>query len=114
MIALVVIVGGGIAIQFGVGRISASRKEAVEVANQKDLPVTATSPVVVTSTSEDLRGTWTGTYGPMSFATKLVIKNQNGKDLDGTLEQSTIRVAFKGTYDSQSRTLTMTQRLESR
>ena len=45
----------------------------------------------------------------MGIATKLVIKNQNGDDLDGTLEQSTIRVAFKGTYDAQSRTLTMTQ-----
>ena len=42
-------------------------------------------------------------------ATKLTINNQNGKALDGSLEQGVIRVAFKGTYDSQSRTLTMTQ-----
>jgi hypothetical protein len=38
-----------------------------------------------------------------------VINNQNGKELDGQLEQGTIRVAFKGTYDSASRTLTMSQ-----
>jgi hypothetical protein len=93
MVALVVIVGVGIAIQFGVSRIKASRESAVEI---------------VTS-STDLRGTWAGTYGPMGFATKLVINNQNDKEFDGTLEQGTTRVAFKGTYDSQSRTLTMKQ-----
>ena len=103
MVALVVIVGVGIAIQFGVSRIRASRESAVQIANQN------TAPPVVTSSSEDLRGTWAGTYGPMGSATKLVIKNQNGKEFAGTLEQGTTRVAFKGTYDSQSRTLTMTQ-----
>jgi serine/threonine protein kinase len=103
MVALVVIVGVGIAIQFGVSRMRASRESDVQIANQNS------APPIVTSTSEDLRGTWAGTYGPMGFATKLVIKNQNGKEFDGTLEQGTIRVAFKGTYDPQSRTLTMTQ-----
>ena len=44
-----------------------------------------------------------------SIPTKLTIKNQNGNDLDGVLDQGTIRVAFKGTYDAQSRTLTMSQ-----
>jgi serine/threonine protein kinase len=102
MFALVAIVGAGIAIQFGVSRMKASREHAVEVARQTELPVTATS-------SEDLRGTWAGTYGPLGFATRLVIKNQNGKEFDGTLEQGTIRVAFKGTYESQSRTLKMIQ-----
>jgi hypothetical protein len=38
-----------------------------------------------------------------------VIKNQSGNSLDGQLEQGTFRVAFKGTYDSASRTLTMMQ-----
>jgi serine/threonine protein kinase len=104
MVALLVIIGVGIAIQFGVSRIRASRESAVKIANQNTAP-----PVTATSSSEDLRGTWAGTYGPMGFATKLVIKNQNGKEFDGTLEQGTIRVAFKGTYDAQSRTLTMTQ-----
>jgi serine/threonine protein kinase len=109
MVGLVAIVGVGIAIQFGVSRLKASRERAVEVATRKDVPITATSPVIENSSSDDLRGTWAGTYGPLGFATKLVIKNQNGKEFDGTLEQGTIRVAFKGTYDSQSRTLTMTQ-----
>src|ERR1041384_1464600 len=95
-VALIAIVGVGIAIQFGVNRMQKSRDVAVNV-NQ-----TVTTPV-------DLRGTWAGTYGPMGSATKLTIKNQNGADLDGVLEQGTVRVAFKGNYDSQSRTLTMNQ-----
>lgn len=109
MVALVVIVGVGIAIQFGVGRLKASRESAIQIANQNTVvPITSPPPVVTTS-SEDLRGTWAGTYGPMGFATKLDIRNQDGNSFDGTLEQGTIRVAFKGTYDSQSRTLKMTQ-----
>lgn len=63
----------------------------------------------IATVSDDLRGNWAGTYGPMGFATKITIKNQNGNSFDGVLEQGTIRVAFKGTYDSQSRTLTMNQ-----
>lgn len=98
-VTLIAIVGIGIAIQFGVNRMQKSRNVAENV-NQT---------VKQTSVSEDLRGNWAGTYGPMGYATKLTIKNQNGSSLDGVLEQGAIRVAFKGTYDSQSRTLTMNQ-----
>ena len=99
-VALIVIVGVGIAIQFGVNRMQKSRDVAVNV----NKAVTQN-----TGTPTDLRGTWAGTYGPMGIATKLTIKNQNGDSLDGVLEQGTIRVAFKGTYESQSRSLTMNQ-----
>jgi len=44
----------------------------------------------------DLKGTWTGTYGPFSQPAKLVIKNQQEKKFDGVLEQGSIRVAFSG------------------
>jgi serine/threonine protein kinase len=98
-VTLIAIVGIGIAIQFGVNRMQKSRNVAENV-NQ-----TARQ----TNTSEDLRGDWAGTYGPMGYATKLTIKNHNGNTFDGVLEQGAIRVAFKGTYDSQSRTLTMNQ-----
>ena len=57
----------------------------------------------VASSDVDLKGTWNGTYGPLGYATRLIIKNHNGDKLDGTLEQGTIRVAFNGTYDSESR-----------
>jgi len=93
-VALIAIVGVGIAIQFGVNRMQKSREVAVNVNKP---------------TRVDLRGTWVGTYGPMGIATKLTISNQNDAELDGVLEQSTIRVAFKGSYDAQSRTLTMNQ-----
>ncbi len=99
LVALVAIVGIGIAIQFGANRMQASREVATNVnqaVQQNSIPV-------------DLRGTWAGTYGPMGSATKLTIKNQSGDDLDGVLEQGTVRVAFKGTYDAESRTLTMNQ-----
>jgi serine/threonine protein kinase len=99
-VALIAIVGVGIAIQFGVNRMQASRN----VAENVNRIATATAP-----TSEDLRGSWAGSYGPMGFATKIEIKNQNGNSFDGVLEQGAIRVAFKGTYDPQSRALTMNQ-----
>src|SRR6185503_7403464 len=99
-VALIAIVGVGIAIQFGVNRMQKSRDVAVNV--NRGVTQTDITPV-------DLRGNWAGTYGPLGTATKLTIKNQNGNNFDGVLEQGAIRVAFKGTYDSQSRTLTMNQ-----
>jgi len=107
LVALVVIVGVGIAIQFGVDRMKASRDVAKEVASEKSTP--AIVPQVVSNSSEDLRGVWAGTYGPLGYATRLLIQNQEGNSVNGVLEQGTIRVAFKGTYDSNSRTLTMKQ-----
>jgi len=94
-VALVLLVGVAIGVNYVVGRLKTSRDSA--------------PPVVVPTSDVDLRGTWAGTYGPMGSATKLVINNQNGNSLDGQLEQNTTRVAFEGTYDSASRTLTMKQ-----
>jgi serine/threonine protein kinase len=106
--ALIFLVGVVIGINFVVARMKASRDSAVQTQTQSNTP-----PPVVVPTSNvdlvDLRGTWAGTYGPLGYATKLVIKNQDGNSLSGQLEQGTIRVAFKGTYDSASRTLTMSQ-----
>jgi len=95
-VALVAIVGVGIAIQFGVNRMQKSRDVAENV-NQ------------IITVPDDLRGNWTGTYGPLNYATKLTINKQNGDSFEGVLEQGAIRVAFKGNYDSQSRTLKMDQ-----
>lgn len=109
LLALIVIVGVGIAIQFGVNRLKVSRNSAVnEAVNQNSRPIVVSSPGVPAST-EDLKGTWTGTYGPLSYASKLIINHQDGNNLDGVLEQGKTRVAFKGTYDSGSRTLKMSQ-----
>ena len=92
---LILIAGVGIAIKFGIDQFSSTP--------------TADPPVEITQSSSDLRGIWTGTYGPLGYATKLVIKNHNGDKIDGTLEQGAIRVAFDGTYDPKSRVLKMRQ-----
>jgi len=103
--ALILLVGAVIGINYVVSRMKASRDNAVQVQTQVNTP----PPLVVQTSNVDLRGTWAGTYGPLGYATKLVINHQDGNSLDGRLEQGTIRVAFKGTYDSASRTLTMKQ-----
>jgi serine/threonine protein kinase len=108
-LALVVILGLAIAIPFGMERLKASRDVASNQTINQNSSTPVESPEVVSTSSEDLRGTWMGTYGPLGYATKLIIKNQNGDKLDGTLEQGAIRVAFDGTYDSKSRTLKMKQ-----
>jgi serine/threonine protein kinase len=48
----------------------------------------------------DLRGTWTGTYGPFSQPARLIIKNHKDKKFDGVLEQGAIRIAFNGSVDA--------------
>jgi len=105
-VALVLVVGVVIGINYVVTHLKASRDGAVQTLNQNSAPPPA---VVVPAADVDLRGAWAGTYGPLGYATKLVIDNQDGNSFGGQLEQGTFRVAFKGTYDSTSRTLTMQQ-----
>ena len=57
----------------------------------------------------DLRGTWTGTYGPLNQPAKLIIKNQKEKSFDGTLRQGDVTVTFTGTYDPDSLALSFKQ-----
>ena len=110
LVALIVVIGAGIAIKFGIDQFRSAGSNLNQIANQNRTPIASPSEVVsIPTSSEDLRGMWAGTYGPLGYATKLVIKNHDGNSLDGTLEQGTFRVAFKGTYDSRSRTLTMMQ-----
>lgn len=102
--ALIFVIGAGFAIKFGLDQF---RSPAVT-----SPPVTSppqSVEIAPPSSDVDLRGTWTGTYGPMGYAAKLIIKNQNGEKIDGTLEQGTVRVAFDGTYDAGSRSLKLKQ-----
>jgi hypothetical protein len=48
------------------------------------------------ATPTDLRGTWTGTYGPLGQPATLVVKSHEGERIEGTLEQGPVLVAFKG------------------
>ena len=100
--ALILLVVAVIVINYVVARMKASRDVAVQTQTQS-------APPVVPISNIDLKGTWAGTYGPLGYATKLVINEQDGNSLDGQLEQGSIRVAFKGTYEPASRTLTMKQ-----
>ena len=50
----------------------------------------------------ELKGAWTGTYGPFNQPARLIIKNQKDKKFDGVLEQGSISVAFTGTIEAQA------------
>ena len=110
LFALILVISAGLAIKFGMDQFQSTDSDVSnQTVNQNSTPVPSSSHQIASTSSEDLRGMWAGTYGPLGFATKLTIKNHDGNSLDGLLEQGTIRVAFKGTYDSGSRTLTMMQ-----
>ena len=92
LVAVLFVIGAGFAVKFGIDRWGAPPQ-----------------PTPIIQTTENLSGTWTGTYGPLNYATKLVIKNHSGDKIEGTLEQGALRVAFSGTYDPATRVLTMKQ-----
>jgi serine/threonine protein kinase len=100
---LIVVIAVGFVIKFGVDQVRTPPSVAPPVTR----PVQSREPVIPSDV--DLRGTWTGTYGPMGVAAKLVIENHNDDKLDGTLEQGPVRVAFSGTYDAGSKSLKLKQ-----
>jgi len=73
---------------------------------------TNSSESAVKTTTEDLRGTWIGTYGPLGGAATLVIKNQRGSMLEGELSQGPVVVAFNGTATGRSVNLKQTKVLK--
>ena len=120
LIALL-LVGVGIGIKFGIDRLtnrddsaSGTHSQASQTAptTNSDVQSAATAGSDATSsttTVADLRGTWTGTYGPMGNKATLVIKNHTGKSFDGVLEQGPIHVAFEGTIQGTSLTMKQTK-----
>lgn len=67
---------------------------------------TESESVAPSAKAQNLKGTWTGTYGPLNIPATLIIKEQQGDKLSGVLEQGSVRVAFTGTLDRASRQLT--------
>ena len=108
-VALLVMV---IALNFVIARIRASREVAQNINSSVPHPANVNSAAVQPTTNIDsptnLNGTWAGTYGPAGNVTKLII-NQKDNELDGVLEQGPVRVRFKGTFDSKSRSVRLTQ-----
>jgi hypothetical protein len=101
------IAGFGLAWKFGSWVITDKNKSNQKPPEQtKVVPVpaqtTATESEAATGsvTASDLRGTWTGTYGPLGQPARLVIKSQKGNILEGELEQGGALVAFTGTVNS--------------
>ena len=107
-VAVLLIAGLAVGLKFGIDRFQQN-----PIPNENVSPPPIPSPTAAETSDAtvavNLKGTWAGTYGPLNYATKLVIKNHNGKELDGVLEQGTVRVAFNGTYDPSSRSVRLTQ-----
>ena len=120
LIALL-LVGVGTGIKFGIDRLTnrddsarSTHSQASQTApttNSEAQSATAASSDATSSTTTvaDLRGTWTGTYGPIGTKATLVIKNHNGKTFDGVLEQGATRVAFEGTIQGTNLTMKQTK-----
>ena len=114
------LVGVGIGIKFGIDRLTTredSSKNTHSQASQTAAPInpdsstsrTNSDAVSSTATVADLRGSWTGTYGPVGNKATLVIKNHTGKTFDGFLEQGPVRVAFEGTIEGTNLTMKQTK-----
>ncbi|MBC7929300.1 MAG: hypothetical protein H7Z38_01935, partial [Rubrivivax sp.] len=54
----------------------------------------------------DLKGEWSGTYGPMNTPATLSIKESGNGKFRGTLQQGAVRVAFNGSLNASTRQLT--------
>jgi serine/threonine protein kinase len=85
---------------------SANEPKNDSIDSEVDERIRQGSPVL---TVHDLRGTWTGTYGPLGQPAKLIIKNQKEKSFDGVLQQGEVAVTFAGTYEPNSLTLSIKQ-----
>src|SRR5215471_11207125 len=92
-------------------------KQAASVSGTTTPPVAA-NPIATGETASptgkqanvpasSLAGTWVGNYGLMNSPATLIIKNQNGSDWSGVLEQGAVRVAVSGHIDLSSRQVTI-------
>lgn len=115
-IALLVLALGliavGVAIKFGLDRIGNDKRQqnSANKTNKEPAPTRETESVAAV-TASDLRGTWTGNYGPLGQPATLVITSQKGTVLEGHLEQGPVSVEFSGTVASGSIHLKQTKLL---
>ncbi len=66
-----------------------------------------TDGISTAASVSDLRGVWTGTFGPLGLPATLTIKSHSDRGFDGTVEQGGVRVAFRGTVNAATREITM-------
>ena len=117
----VLLVSVGIGIKFGIDRLTnrddsargthsqASQTAPTTNSDAQSAATASSDATSSTTTVADLRGTWTGTYGPMGNKATLVIKSHTGKTFDGVLEQGSIHVAFEGTIQGINLTMKQTK-----
>jgi serine/threonine-protein kinase len=124
LLLLVAVVGIGIAIKYGVAGIAGRNGDKSNNSDKRNVGIPSNTPGTVptvqtdatpsaqsenAAAATDLKGTWTGTYGPLGQPATLIIKTQKGDKFDGVLEQGAIRVAFNGTFDPAPRVVKMKQ-----
>lgn len=105
------LIAAGVAIKFGIDKFTSPATSPPD-SNSQAATKSQTTNTGTQSTAQvatDLRGTWTGTYGPLGSKATLVIKNHNGEKFDGVLEQGPIRVAFEGTIQGGNVTMKQTK-----
>lgn len=107
LFALLVVIAAGFGVKFAIDMLRIPDANVTDRNNNQSTPAVIEPGLIATAV--DLTGTWTGSYGPLGYATKLIITSHSGDKVEGTLEQRAIRVAFNGTYDSEKRELTMKQ-----
>ena len=105
----IAVVGFIVAMKFGLFRSRGNDNANQSVQAQTGSVPTASQTTGVASeaatkpeTTIDLRGTWSGTYGPLGQPATLVVKSHKGNVLEGELEQGPVLVAFTGTLASDT------------
>ena len=110
------LVGFGLAMKFGLYRSNDNDNANQRIQAQTGAVPTPSQATRLESegttgsaTANDLRGTWTGTYGPLAQPATLVVRSHKGNVLEGELEQGPVLVAFSGTVASGSLHLKQTR-----
>jgi serine/threonine protein kinase len=62
-----------------------------------------------TADVKDLRGTWSGTYGPTGQPATMIIRKQTDQSFEGILQQGDARVSFSGKIDPKTLHLSIKQ-----
>ena len=57
--------------------------------------------------SQDLKGEWVGTFGPLGLPATLTVEESAGGILTGILTQGSVKVAFTGSFDPATRRVTI-------
>jgi eukaryotic-like serine/threonine-protein kinase len=83
-------------------RKSSSVPDTTSNGNSEAVPNIGSENASPATGGQDLKGAWTGTYGPSNQPATLLIKDHKGSRWSGVLEQGAFRIAFTGSVDASS------------